>query len=732
MQTKRKKMFSVFTIIFLVSTMFFSTLAIANDDLETIVDADINIVFKSATDFYVNAEMTVRWASAFGEEYNQNEVISLTSSTNIDDIEALGVIKNNLHNQLKNQLENVFGPEHVSEKTNKPNFITPTFNEEYDINLSYSFFDLNDSVEAYDLVNGVLDLGGIVDYGFVLKANDGWNVTYIIDLGKKYDFKITDGKNKEDGLQWSLLNGMGEVPEKNALLKIYHKSPTSNLKKEEITLEFYIDGTIKKPSLSANVNLNSINISNYGFMPAFITDLQVIPADGVRLFVKNNLVSWDEIYQTTVKKVEMEIKNNVESSGFNQSLALVLSWENKTTDNLENPYDVEEMDKTPAVTSILKDDEIQLFIEQISSNALFGLVNTGAKANLTKESINFGENLENIGYEYNITLKMPEGIEIDGFNNYTWNENNNFSGQILSKKSPDYKKQEMNSVIELEIEDIDLNLLSFFTGSPEINLGYSTKKEKNYTVTKLPDEFSLPEKINIAYLNSDAIRLCIDENIFKESEIDEFLTNEKNVFEKHINQIITGLDVKANIDRNMFEDSLNWDKIISDMDSEKPVKTRSYTYATHNSNLHISIIPPSIKIPDRSYNLKGLKDQSVTYKIIFPNGVSVDARDEYDRAIVKTAEDGRQYIEVSFTPEDDDLSFNVSCSVVPSALFLIGLFTPCLLSFFITVLLLIVLILFRKKRRRGRKVKQREPEYEEVNTGYEERDYYIPPPPGSK
>lgn len=709
----------------------FSFTASADQNIDTLVEARININFQSATDFNVNVECNVEkiTLSSSGKTYTNNDIKTISGS----DPEKMGAIKYALKTMIYDQINDVFLGAKIASLKDLLDYQNYKFYDTYSINLTTSFFGLNETANAYELINGVLDMSAVVNYDFVFKANEGWNITYIINLGEDYKFKLTNGKTTGENIEWTLLNGIGEKPEEDVLLLVVHKNPTSNLEKEDITLDFCLDSTTGKTEMSANINLKSINISDYDFLPSFITGLTCVPSDGLRLFVKDGLLSWDEIRQKTVKDIEAKIKSNLETSVFNQTLDLTFLWDNKTTDECETPYDIKKMNRVPAVTSILRDEEINLLIEQIPTNVLFGLVNTGATASLTKESINFGEKIKDIGYSYNVTLKMPENIEIDDENNYTWNENKNFSGMIMSKQAPDYQEENLNTVIEMKVESVDLNLLSFFTGDPKISLGFDIEKEKNYNVTKLPKEFSLPEKIDIDYLNSDALRICIDENIFKKSEIEAFLNNEKTLFDSQISKIIEGLEVKGNVGNKRFEESLQWDQDILHMDAEKPVTTRVYAYTTHPLNLHISITPPSVKIPDQTYNFTGLKNQSVTYKIIFPNGIALQVYDKYDKAVVKQTNDERQYLEVTFTPDESDMRMDVVCSITPSALFLIGLFIPCMISIFITLVLLIVLVTIRKKRGGKRRyAKQREPVYEEGDTGYEDRDYYIPPPPGSK
>lgn len=723
-------MFSLLIVLLLFSNFLFTFNANADQNINNKVDAEITITFKSATDFDVNIECNVEkiTLSSSGKTYT-NEEIEIISNT---DLEKMGAIKYALKTMIYDQLSDVFIGSNINPVDDLLEYQDYRFYDSYSVNLTSSFFDLNENVSAYELVNGVLDIGATVDYDFVFKANPGWNTTYTVQLGQDYTFELTDGKTSGKNIEWKILNGTGENPDGEILLIISSKNPTSRLERESITLDFILEEKNKKTELSANVNLNGINISDYDFLPEFITDIELVPSDGIRLFVKNGFLSWDEIYQKTVKDIEEKIKSNLETSTFNQTLEIEALWDNESTSGCVNPYDVESMDDEPSVISVLKDKDITLLIEQVTSNALFGLVNAGAKASLNEQSIIFGDKLDEIGYDYNITLKMPDGIELDGENDYTWNENKNFSGLIESKKAPKYNQEEIKTEIDLEVKSVDLNLLSFFTGSPKIVLDFFAEEEKNYNVTKIPPEFSLPDKIEIDYLNSDALRICIDENIFKSDQVNTFLDNEKTFFENKLRRVVSGLEVKGNTDKDSFDESLVWNQDINNMDSEQPVKTRTYAYTTHPIGLHLSIIPPSVKIPDQTYNFTGLKNQSVTYKILFPSGITVDVKDKYGKAEVKKTEDERQYLEITFSSEESNMSVDVTCLLTPSTLFVIGLFIPCIISIVITIIILIVVIMLRKKRKGRGPKRQREPVYEERDTGYEDQDYYIPPPPGSK
>ncbi|ENO12083.1 hypothetical protein MBGDC06_00144 [Thermoplasmatales archaeon SCGC AB-539-C06] len=85
------------------------------------------------------------------------------------------------------------------------------------------------------------------------------------------------------------------------------------------------------------------------------------------------------------------------------------------------------------------------------------------------------------------------------------------SGKFESDIATNYSNEKIDTLVEIEVSSTDLNLLSFFTSGTEMNLGLFLQETRKYGVTVVPDDFSLPEKISIDYLNSDAFRLCVEE-----------------------------------------------------------------------------------------------------------------------------------------------------------------------------------------------------------------------------
>jgi hypothetical protein len=613
-----------------------------------------------------------------------------------------------------------------------PSFNGNYFIEELNVSLTSSFFGLDESVSANDFINGVLDISALVNYSFTLQAEPGWNNTYEFDLGDDLEFKRTTGIPDGKFLSWKIINWDGNSENKIADIQVKKKIPTTEkLKAEDIFIGFELDlPDTKTPNLTCNIILKNIDISNYNVVPSFISNINIVPADGFRLFVDNGFISWDSSYQKTIEPIEEKIIATIEQSQFNQTLDFVYNWDDETTIDCLNPFEINNMDYKPPIRAIFKDGFVDLQICKISSRALFGLINSGADVSISEEDINFGENLNRIGYDYNITLYLPKNLYLEGENVYTWNGTNPISGKFESDDEISYSSEKKDTIIEIEIKNTDLNLLSFFTGKTELTFGLDLKGNRNYNVTSIPDEFDLPEKVSLNFLSADAFRICVEENVFDEKSVNLFLNSESDEFEGIFKHLLPGLEVSGNINKERFENSLEWDRNISDMDAEKPVNVATTMHSLYTISFDFSFLPPKFEIPERDFNFTGLKNQDVTYRMVFPNGIYIEISDPLDKAQFGQLNDGRYYFEIAFNASESDLKVDVSCKIIPSALFIVGIFVPCIVSIFITIVLVIIIYIIRRKRKEKGGVEQYVEE--EEKTGYEDEDFYVPPPPGSK
>ena len=687
---------------------------------------------EDGTNFSISAEIDVTKITleASGTTYTGEYI-----DNNIVGTETMGAIKYALRSILLNQIKDTFKNADVTPETELPSYENEKFYDSFQVYLNTDYFGINKSINSYELINGVLDMGAQVNYSFSLKAEEGWNNTYDVKLGDNIDYTGYTGGNTVSSktIRWSVLNWNGKLPEKIINLNLEKENPTTKFNDDKISIVFTLDTKEKQNKFRADIIGEAIDIREYIFLPNFITDLDYVSSDGIRLFINNDMIEWnDTVYDKTINQIKEDIENTIESTVFNQTLDLDFKWDSLSTYNCNNCYDINNMDTNPPVNATFSDDNININIYDISSRAVYGLVKSGGIANISKEDINFASNLTKIGYPYNITILLPESILFNSKNTYTWNNTIEFKGKIKSEEPPDYYKDEKDATIEIDIKNSDLNLLGFFTGNPEMNFGMDIVETKNINVTTVPDEFTIPDKIDIDYLNSDAIRLCLIENAFTEHEVKKFLENMKKSFENRMPQIISGLKINGKINRDKFDESINKYVNLSEVNEEPPVTPEIYANTIHPVKYNYSILPPSFDIPIQKYNFKGLENESVTYKMLFPKGLNVDIiNDTLGKAQIKLTKDGREYLEISFSSKEGDITSIVSCKLTPSWLFMIGLFMPCIITFFIVLILIIAIFLIRRKRKYKKPIPANEGREEDYE-GYEEENYYIPPPPGSK
>jgi hypothetical protein len=717
-------------IVVLMISSFFVVDAAAEETAESIVDARFDIELETATDLQISVTLDVSEITVFDHTYYSSDIQN--AATN--DLESMGAIKLRLRQLLEEQLESSFEDAVITALNEKPTYENTVFYDEFGVNLTSAFFSMNETVNTYDFINGVLDMGAKVFYEFTFQAELGWDNIYTVTLPTSMFPPYTNGKKDGDRIQWEVKNEYGFQYSTTAELSVKLKDPTTPaLETDDIRLAFALDASdTRQISLTTNILAKHINIRNYEMLPESITDLDVISADGMRLFIDNEFTSWAEFYQKTLANITRDAVLVIENSSFNQTLDAAFRWNDETTANCSNPYNITHMDDRPAIHAELIDDDVDLQICGISSRALFGLIHTGATANISANDVNFGDNLGQIGYLHNSTIHLPDNLYLDGENSYTWNQSEALSGGFASDVATDYNDEQIETLIEIEVSSTDLNLLSFFTGKTELTLGLFIQEEKNYSVTSLPYPFTLPEKVLLDYLNSDAIRLCIEEGVFSEEEAGTFLTNEKQLFENKMITILPGLEIDGHVNRNAFDDSLIWDGNIGEMDADDPVQVVSYAHSSCPLSFGLSFVPPGFEISNQSLSVRGLQNQHVTYRMIFPHGISsVEVDDSLDRAVVDKTDDGRYYMEISFNASESGLVDDVSCKLTPSALFIVGIFMPCIVSLIITIILIIVIYIIRKKRKRGKKMAVEEESFDD-EYGYEDQDYYVPPPPSSK
>jgi hypothetical protein len=250
-----------------------------------------------------------------------------------------------------------------------------------------------------------------------------------------------------------------------------------------------------------------------------------------------------------------------------------------------------------------------------------------------------------------------------------------------------------------------------------------------------PEIFDL-NQISLEYLNADAMRLILEENVVSDSALDNFLTEKKAYLEEKTAAVTDEKGTESYIDEKGFYDSLKWNGDIYHMDDDMPVEVILCSRAAYLLPFNVSFLPPSGTASNQTFNLSGDVNQNISYKIIFPKGMSITADDVLNKASTGVTEDGREYVYVAFAA-GEGLSGNlVNCSIKVSTLFMILAFQPCIIGFILLVIFVIVIYLIKKRKRKGKTVvireERRDYPKEKMEVEQQEEEYYIPPAPGGE
>ena len=733
---RRYRLPEIVIIILLISSVLCIGLVVAENTPDSQVEATMTCTFETGSHLTVHAQMIVnRIDNIYDKSYDRQTIESIATS----DLEVMGIIKQRLRDAAKDQIETAFSDAEIS-SVNRPSYVKPYFIDDFQVNLTTAFFHYNGSLNLTNFINGVLDMGANVTYHFQLPAAQGWNTTYAYVLPSQMTlaYANTPETNQiSNTITWTIRNWNGADNGKDATLSIRAKNPTSLASEsEDISLEFTVDTqTVSSISFTNSIIMKHVNIRSYDVLPGFVTGIGVIPADGVRLLIDSGLFSWTDLLEKTIQPIERQTTPIIENSSFAQPLSYSFTWDAESTTNCSTPFNITHMDDSPSLIVNYKDADVNLRICRLPARAFFGLMNAGAAAMITSDDVNFGSGLNSISHPYTIILRLPTNITLGGENVYQWNKTTSINGSFQSglQPTPPYTQDHTETRVEIELSKMDLNIPSIFTGKTELTASTKLKEDDRLYVISWPNELSLPSKVHITFLNSDALRLCLEEKVFSENQTSSFLVEKTTAFQQRLSAILHGLNVKGMLDRKAFSNSLEWDGDISAMDGVVPVVVSNTANEAYTARFNVSLWPVDLRITPQNFILQGIENQTVTYRIIFPQGITINASDTLGKSIITgKTNDGRDYVELSFDPESASQSTVLTCVLNVSPVYIVWIFLPCILVFILLVVLVVIIILIRKKRgglRRGKR-KLFEPEDNEPSE-YGGEEYYVPPPPPS-
>lgn len=711
----------------------------ATDTPTSLVDATITAEYQNATSIHVTATMLVhRIDNIFGATYTQDQIDHLA---NPDD---LGAIKLRLHDSLTTQLQKTF-PNALITPEGRPVYATPYFTDDLTITLTAAYFDTTPTLNITTLIDGLLDSGTDITYHYTLTSTPGWNSTYHFTIPTALTLTtatttILSPDNRQ--VTW-VTNNTGTTPAVPASLTLHAAHPTTPPNQpERITLDLTIDTrTPATVSLTANIQLHTLDLTPYHALPPFATGTTTLPADALRLLTTTGLLTLDAIHTHTIQPLLDRLQPLLQNTTLNQPLTLTFTWDNTTT-NPTPPYNTTHMDTTPPLTAQYRDPAIRLTIDTLTARAYFGLINAGATATLTPTSLNIDTTPTTLGLPTTITLTLPQNITLNNQHTIHWNTTTNTTGALQStlQPQPPYTTDRHATLITIDITKMDLNLISLFTGKTELTTTTTITQHDTLNVIHTPPEIHLPTTMTLPFLNADAYRLCTEEGLLTQQDQTTILDTQKTLFEQRLTTIYNGRTIKALTNTKTYTTSLQWNGDIATMDDLAPITIDTYADDDATLAASLSLSPATFTIAPFHFTLPHIANTTTTYRLIFPSGQTLAAVTTQGQPYAQgNTSDGRAYIEFLFNDTSTILTTPVTCTLAVSSLYVLALFLPLILVIVLIVILIIVILLIRKRRKRSprlpkqRKTKpKKKGEEPEESTGSEDaEDFYVPPPPPS-
>lgn len=215
-----KKLVVLAICVVILSSLFVANTVSAEDEIENLVEATFNIEFITATELIINVTMDAQKLTVSpNTTYTSDQIKSLSEY-------YLGACAGKLSNMLQTQIYETFKNAEIL-NFDIPVFNGNTFNEELNVRLTSSFFELSNLVNADNFINGILDMSAIVNYTINFHGEPGWNNTYIVDLGANLNYQRTNGVTSGNKMVWTLKNWDGNTPDKTAEIQVNKTNPTT-------------------------------------------------------------------------------------------------------------------------------------------------------------------------------------------------------------------------------------------------------------------------------------------------------------------------------------------------------------------------------------------------------------------------------------------------------------------------------------------------------------------------
>lgn len=596
-----------------------------------------------------------------------------------------------------------------------------------------------DIQSASDLLEGSLKVGATITQNIKLFANAGHKNRYIFNvpllgtipdqsqnqliIAHPYLDEITPRNNYK--VQFTNDNTYGNISFVKHIkgLELRARYPNKQTKENiRINFDFNMHDFDNININKSRVLINSVKLKNTLVkLPSNITDIEILSADGIRLFYENGIINLQEL-QTELDSELAKIRDEIMGVlNISTEIILGINWSMASVSGVVPMYHLTDTvslkrmgSERPISGYLYSHNSLKPgYFESVSSLVIKGLLNAGAKGEVDLKI--------KTGYDYIINLTLPPGFRIENLPHLPSSIKSVYEYFIepdkleqlifVSEKPTYYHSSEADVEVRIDFHEIEVLGFNEYKGSVKIDsvgILQHIKVDPDSRFSK-----ALPEQITMDYYNSDALRLLYTEKLLNLSEIEDdmYLIIKENV-SKMLDE-----DLKMRVDFD--EEMLKFDGNVSRMDDVIPINFQIHASGkmriTEERLVRMgSFVTKQIELP-----LSGIRYWNVTYILILPQYIDIlgspwveETSTDYFGPIVERNSDGRYVLEITIHGDSEEIEeFEIIVNLdidLTIWFFLSKIVIPLVLSIVLLILIIVITFMRRYKAKKLKKMQEEE------------------------
>ncbi|MCK4614510.1 MAG: hypothetical protein KAU14_06885, partial [Thermoplasmata archaeon] len=540
-------------------------------------------------------------------------------------------------------------------------------------NLNRTSYDLPKTANLEDVIYGTFNMGAIVnlEVRLITPSNAISNYTFFPPDGIAIE-EHTTGIHGPDSVSWTIDNTEGLFPLKEEDLRLKSPHPPAAYE-EDVRVTLILDRKeFDQTSVHVEIKIYAVEVAKYGNLSRNIVSLDYITADGIRMVENNGLLNWNRkrIYQESIDSSKSEIEKSI-SEALNLTIALNFSWDNATFTG----YEVETMGTEPPIEANMISEDItpQLYAigeEKFGMNDLKvakGFLNAGGSAEFAIPPMEL-----DIGITPTAKLILSPNMRLKNFTgsgdepdpkyqnrySYTWDPRNEFHGTIYSLKKKEYTGSRIEVDVLVDLKKVKVNYGSLEDSTIEVDITGNLAFYRLETPSQI--EETLPDGIYIDHITADILRLAYDTGLVDLNEINEIIEEKTDEIEREMRDAFgENTLLRITLDENTLE---GYDA--DNMGDSPPVRIKGYAHisipiskgADTNSDFLRSYVLKEFTL---EFPLSPINGWNITYTVLLPKGIIVTELSDDLGIARKGTRDGRDYVTVTITDQEDNLTVSI-------------------------------------------------------------------------